>query len=73
MTFAAWMPSRIGEPFEDWEDARILDDFDAGCRAWIIAKRARRTELEVVERLSQLGKSFDDQPKRRKMRRVIGT
>lgn len=73
MSFVAWMPSRIGEPWEPWEDARILDDFDYGCSSWIIAKRARRTELEVVERLALLGKDFDKQPPRKNMRRVIGT
>lgn len=67
------MPSRSGEPFEDWEDGRLLYDFNEGCAAWIIAQRARRSEDEVVARLHLLGKDFANQPAPRKGRRVIGT
>lgn len=29
--FAGWKLPRKGEPWEDWEDAKILDDFYYGC------------------------------------------
>jgi len=70
--FAGFKPSLIGTPWDDWQDANIIEDFRWGCDASIIAKRARRTEEEVIARLKELGYSFDRQPKR-KIRRIDWT
>lgn len=48
------IPTRVGAPWEDWEDARILTDLRLGVEPWLIAQRARRSEQEVLERLRQL-------------------
>ncbi len=52
--FAGWMPSLIGQPWNELDDARIWDDRKAGCALWVMAKRARRTEDEVQARLAVL-------------------
>lgn len=68
--FAGWKPSMVGEPWDDWQDAHLTEDWLWGCGVWIMAKRARRTEEEVIERLAFLGLSMEDQPKGRKIRRT---
>ena len=63
-------PSRAGEPWEDWEDAKINDDWRAGCELYVIALRARRTAEEVKERLSIIRPTGypDKQPRLRSAR-----
>lgn len=68
--YAAYKPDLTGEPWDDWQDAHLLEDYGFGCDADIMAKRARRTEAEVVARLAELGYSMADQPKGRKIRRT---
>lgn len=63
--FAAFRPSMIGEPWDDWQDNHLLEDFSYGCSAFTMAMRARRTEAEVLARLAALGQSIEAQPKRR--------
>lgn len=52
---AGFMPSRTGQPFEDWEDAKLWDDCRAGCELHVLALRLRRSIPEVEERLKALG------------------
>lgn len=66
--FAAYRPSQIGTPWDDWQDAHLLEDFGWGCSAFTMAMRARRTEAEVLERLAALGRSMADQPTGRRIR-----
>jgi len=48
------MPSRTGEPWEDWEDGKLRDDLRWGCLdTWILGKRLRRSTAEVRDRLAQ--------------------
>lgn len=48
------MPSRAGEPWEDWEDGKLRDDLRWGCLdTWILGKRLRRSTAEVRDRLAQ--------------------
>lgn len=66
--FAYYCPPLTGEPWLAIDDARLLDDFDWGCSAFTMAKRARRSEDEVLQRLAQLGRSMASQPSGRKIR-----
>lgn len=70
--YAGWKPSNIGKPWDSWMDANLLDDFDAGCNVLAMAKRSRRTEDEIEERLKQLGKRLEDQPKPTGRRTWVG-
>jgi hypothetical protein len=65
--YAGWMPSREGEPWEDWEDAKLLDDRDLGCSLLAMTMRARRSFEEVEARLAELEK--DHPPKIRPLTR----
>jgi hypothetical protein len=71
--FAAFRQPLIGEPWEDWMDAALIEDWAWGCSAFTMAKRARRTEAEVLERLTALGKSMQEQPQGRKIRNTTWT
>jgi hypothetical protein len=52
--YAALMPSRAGEAWEAWEDAKLRDDLRWGCsEIWILAKRLRRSRAEVRLRLAE--------------------
>jgi hypothetical protein len=53
--FAAYKPSRIAQPWEDWEEALLWDDCRAGCEPRVMALRLRRTEDEVEARMKDLG------------------
>lgn len=64
--FAGWKTPRTGQPWEDWEDAKILDDFCYGCEVHLIAFRARRSIKEVQARLAHHGLSMDKRPKKRR-------
>lgn len=71
--FAAYRPSMIGEPWDTWQDAHLLEDFGWGCSAFTMAMRARRTEAEVLERLAGLGLSTDAQRNGLKIRNTNWT
>ncbi|HYE40271.1 MAG TPA: hypothetical protein VEB23_10085 [Ramlibacter sp.] len=48
------MPSRAGQPWEPWEDAKLSDDLRWQCsEIWILAKRLRRSRAEVRLRLAE--------------------
>jgi len=71
--FAAYRPSLIGEPWDSWQDANLLEDWSWGCTELTMSLRARRTEDEVLERLAALGYSMANQPKGRKIRDTTWT
>lgn len=71
--FAAYRPSLIGEPWTDWQDAHLLEDYFWGCSAFTMAMRARRTEAEVVARLEKLGHPMSKQPAPRHIRSTVWT
>ncbi|AEG92336.1 hypothetical protein [Ramlibacter tataouinensis] len=48
------VPSRIGQPWEPWEDSAILTDLRLKVDPHVIALRARRTQQEVETRLQEL-------------------
>jgi hypothetical protein len=71
--FVAYRPSMIDEPWDDWQDAHLLEDFGWGCTAFTMAMRSRRTEAEVLARLAALGMSIQDQPRGRRIRNTTWT
>jgi hypothetical protein len=71
--YAAYRPSLIGEPWEDWMDSHLVEDYLWGCTPLAMALRARRTEAEVIERLAKLGYSMADQPEARRIRSTTWT
>jgi hypothetical protein len=71
--FAAYRPSMINEPWDDWQDAHLLEDWSWGCTPFTMAMRSRRTEAEVLKRLAALGHSMADQPKGRHIRNTTWT
>jgi hypothetical protein len=71
--FVAYRPSMVNQPWDDWQDAHLLEDFGWGCNAFTMAMRARRTEAEVLERLAALGRSMAGQPKGRRIRSTTWT
>jgi hypothetical protein len=52
--YAGWMPSRIGEPWEDWEEWKLHDDCRAGCELHTMALRLRRSIPEVEKKLKAM-------------------
>jgi hypothetical protein len=63
--FAGYKPSLIGTPWDDWQDANLIEDFGWGCTVLAMSLRARRTEQEIEARLKHLGLDLDKQPKRK--------
>jgi hypothetical protein len=53
--YASLTPSLIGQPWDHWQDAKLAQDCGCGCDLFTLAARARRTKVEVLERLQQLG------------------
>jgi hypothetical protein len=68
--FAYFCPPLNGEPWLDIDDARLTEDYLWGCSAFTMAKRARRSEEEVLARLAVLGRRMEDQPKGGRIRRI---
>lgn len=71
--FAAYRFDRTGEPWLAIDDAQLLEDYAMGCAPWIMAKRACRSEADVLERLGALGHSMADQPTGRRVRDTTWT
>jgi hypothetical protein len=59
-TFAGWKGPRTG-PWEDWEDAKILDDFYYGCEVHLIAFRVRRSPEPYTAHCRRVGWRFSPQ------------
>jgi hypothetical protein len=71
--YAYYCPPLDGQPWLDIDDARLLDDYSWGCSLFIMSKRARRPEEEVLARLCLLGYSMEDQPKGKRIRSTTWT
>jgi hypothetical protein len=70
--YAGYKPSLVGEPWDAWMDANLLEDYECGCSVLAMAHRCRRTEDEIEARLAELGKSMADQPKPNRRRTWTG-
>ena len=68
--YSGFKPSMEGEPWDKWQDANLIEDFNWGVTVLTMAMRARRTEAEIEARLDELGLKMTDQPKGRKKRRT---
>lgn len=71
--FAYICPPLNGEPWTGMDDARLLDDWEWGCSPFTMAKRARRSEEEVLARLTALGYSMANQPQGKRIRNITWT
>jgi hypothetical protein len=61
-----------GEPWTTRDDDLLIEDWLWGCSVFTMAKRALRSEEEVLERLAALGRRMEDQPKPKRRRTWTG-
>jgi hypothetical protein len=71
--FACYREDLTDQAWLDVDDANLLEDFGWGCSLFTMAKRACRSEADVLARLAALGRSIEQQPPARKIRNTTWT